>query len=134
MYGVDMHKHPDGFVTLISVLILGAVGLAVAVSLMLLGVDSSRTSLSLEQSLQARGLADACVETALQQIRTNNAFTGTANLTFGAGTCTYTVTNTGGTTRSITTSGTVDTIVRRVSVSLSAVAPVTISLWQEVAN
>ena len=129
-----MHKSPSGFVTLISVLILGAVGMAVVVSLMLLGIDSSRTSLVLEQSLQARGLADACTETALQQIRTNNAFTGTATLTFGTGSCTYTVTNPGGTSRNIVVSGTVGTIIRRISVNLSAVSPVTISLWQEVAN
>jgi hypothetical protein len=134
IYGVDMQKYQAGFITLISVLILGAVGLAVATSLLLLGVDSSRTSLALEQSLQARGLADACAETALQQIRTNNAFVGTATLTFSTGSCTYTITNTGGTTRGIALSGAIDTIIRRVSITLSAVSPVTISLWQEVAS
>lgn len=126
--------YSKGFVTLISVLILGAVGVAVATSLLLLGADNSRTSFALEQSLQARGLADACTETALQRIRTDNAFTGTMNLTFGSGTCAYTVVNTGGTTRSITANGIVGTIIRRVSITLSAVSPITLSLWQEVAN
>jgi hypothetical protein len=126
--------HHQGFVTLISVLVLGAVGVAVVTSLLLLGVGSSRSSFAAEQSLQARGLADACAETALQQIRTNSAFTGTNTLTFGSNSCTYTVTNSGGTTRAVVSSGTVGTVVRRVNVSVATVSPVTILLWQEVAN
>jgi hypothetical protein len=126
--------HQQGFVTLISVLVLGAVGVAVVTSLLLLGVGNSRSSFTAEQSLQARGFADACAETALQQIRANSAFIGTNTLAFGSNSCTYTVTNNGGTTRAIVSNGTVGTIVRRVNISVATVLPVTISLWQEVAN
>lgn len=123
-----------GFVTLISVLILGAVGVAVVVSLIQLGLGSSRTSFATEQSVQARGLADACGEEALDTIRGNTSYTGTTNVTLGNGTCSYTVTNTGGTTRSVTAVGTVGTIVRHVTIVVATVSPVSLTSWQEVAN
>lgn len=127
-------RRAPGFVTLISVLILGAVGVAVVVTLLQQGLSSSRTAFTTQQSGQARGLADACAEVGLDTIRGNPSYTGTANLTFGPGTCAYTVANTGGTTRSVSAVGTVGTVVRRVSVSVATVSPVTLSSWQEVAN
>jgi len=123
-----------GFVTLMSVLILGAVGIAVVVSLIQLGLGSSRNSFAAEQSLYARGLADACTALALDHIRTNPGYVGTLNPLVGTGDCTYTVTDTGGATRSIAAEGTVGTMTRRVHVVVSAVSPVSVSSWQEVAN
>lgn len=127
-------RKPRGFITLISVLILGAVGVAVVVALLQQGLSSSRTAFTTQQSGQARGLADACAEGALDTIRGNTSYTGTTNLTVGPGTCSYTVTNTGGTTRSVSAVGTVGTVIRRVSVSVATVSPVTLTSWQEVAN
>lgn len=127
-------RKPHGFVTLISVLIMGAVGVAIMSALILQGLGSSRTSFASQQSLQARGLADACGEIALGTIRSNTSYTGTTNLTIGSGTCTFTVTNTGGSTRNISAAGTVATIVRHISISVATVSPVTAASWQEVAN
>lgn len=127
-------RKPKAFITLISVLILGAVGVAIASSLLLLGIGTSRSAFATEQSVQAKALANACTETALNTIRATPAFTGTLPLTLDAGTCSATVTNTGGTTRLVVASGTVDTVVRRVSVVVATVAPVTLTSWQEVAN
>lgn len=80
-------------------------------------------------------LAQACAEEGLQQIRDNTAYTGTGTLTLGAGSCSYTVANTGGTTRTVVTSGTVGTVVRKVSVAISGYSPrIVVTLWQEVAN
>lgn len=124
----------SGFITLISVLILGAVGVAVMSSLILLGLGSSRTSFATEQSLQARGLADACGELGLDTIRGNTSYVGTTNAVFGNGTCSFTVTNTGGTTRSVVSTGTVGTIVRHATIVVATVSPVTLTSWQEVAN
>jgi hypothetical protein len=125
---------PKGFVTLISVLILGAVGVAIVVSLIQLGLGSSRTSFAAEQSLSARGLADACAELALERIRSNPSYVGTLSPLVGTGDCTYTVTDTGGVTRSIAAEATVGTITRRVHVVVSAVSPISLASWQEVAN
>ena len=104
------HSHRSGgYIALITVLVTGAVGVAITVSLILLGLGSSRTSFSLEQSNQAKALANACSEEALQQIRDSTPFTGTGNLTLGRGTCAYAVVNDGAQNRTVSASGTVRT-------------------------
>jgi len=125
----------SGFVLLLSVLIVGAVGLSVASTFLLLGVDSSRTSLDFIRSKQARSLADACAEEALEKIWESTVYSGSGNLTFGAGTCAYTVIDLGGSNRQINASGTVSNIVRRVKILINQVNPtIGISSWQEVAD
>jgi len=129
------HKKSSGYVTLISVLVVSAIGIAICASLILLGVGSSRTSFAVEQSNQAKGLASACAEEALQQIRDSTPFTGSGNLSLGQGTCAYTVTSQGGQNRTITASGTVGTIVRKVSIIINKITPlILLTSWQEVAN
>ena len=50
------NKQCNGFITLVSVLVVGAVGVAIALSLILIGLGSSRTSIAVEQSNQAKAL------------------------------------------------------------------------------
>ena len=123
----------EGYVALITVLIVGAVSTAVSLALLVTGTDSQRSTLVTQQSIQARNLANACAEEALQQIHDDTAFTGTNNLTLGQGSCTYTVTNTGGSNRTIVASGTVDGIVRKNQVHATiGASSITITSWQEV--
>lgn len=123
-----------GFVALISILIIGAIGLAVVTSLILAGVGASRTSFSLERGSQARALANACVEEALQRIWVVDTFVGTGNITLGQGNCSYSVTSVT-VPKTITAAGTVGTTVKRVSVVISALNPyLNVSSWQEVAD
>lgn len=123
----------SGFVTLLTTLFLVAIGGVVATSVLLLGLGASRTSFAQEQSAQARALANACAEEALQQIRDSTPFTGTGSLTLGQGTCSYTVTSGGGQNRTVTSSGTVGTIVRKVSISIDKINPkINVTSWQEV--
>lgn len=125
----------QGFVTLLTVLIVSAVGVAISSSLLLLGIGNARAGLAVQQSKQAATLADACAEEALQQMRFSTAYSGTASLTLGAGTCSYTVTVLTGENRDVQATGTVGTIVRKVEVTISALTPKTvISSWQEVAH
>ncbi|MFA6588624.1 MAG: hypothetical protein WCT08_06200 [Patescibacteria group bacterium] len=135
MYRLDKKNQTPGYIALISILILGAVGVAVAVSVLLMGLNNSKTSFAVEQSNQSKALANACAETALQQIKNLNSYSGTGNLSTSQGNCAYTVTNTGGQNRTVTASGTVGTIIRKISISISAITPtIAISSWQEVAN
>lgn len=130
-----LYDRQKGYIALITVLVTGAVGVAIAVSLLLLGLGSSRTSFALEQSNQAKALANACAEEALQQIRDSTSFTGTGNLSLGQGTCSYTVTNDGGENRTVTASGTVGTVVRKVKIIINAINPaIILASWQEVAD
>lgn len=124
-----------GYVALITVLVVGAIGMAIVISLLLLGLGSSRTSFALEQSNQAKALANACAEEALQQIRDSLPFEGTGSLSLGQGACTYTVTKLAGQSRTATASATVGTVVRKVSLALDKITPgINITSWQEVVD
>ncbi len=128
-----MRRNEQGYVALLSVLVVGSVATAIATTLLLLGADSQRETLVTQQSVQARGLADACAEEALQQLHDTTSFTGSNNLTLGTGTCTYTVTSTGSTTRTITSTATVGNVVRKVAVYVTmSSSSISITSWQEV--
>ena len=131
----QLHLDRKGYITLLSVLIISAVATAIAVSLILLGLGSSRSSFSIFQSNQAKAVANACAETALQTIRDNTAFTGGGNLTIDQGSCSYNVSNTGGDSRLIDVIAQVGTVFRKVKITIDTINPqINISSWQEVAD
>lgn len=135
LYTNKWYTHQRGYITLVSVLVVGAMGAAIATSLILLGLGSSRTSFAVEQGNQAKALATACAEEALQQIRDSNPFTGSGNLALGQGNCSYTVTSQGGGNRTITAGSTVGAIVRKVKIVISQITPaMQIVSWQEVTD
>jgi hypothetical protein len=124
-----------GYITLLAVLILGAVGVSITISILLLSTDASRTAFTLEQSKQSRALANTCAEEALQRVRRVTAYTGTANITLGKGSCSYSITNTGGENRTINASSSVDTVVRKEQIFLNQINPsINITSWQEIAD
>jgi len=124
-----------GYITLISILIVGAVGVTVAISLLALGLGSSRTSFATDQSTEARALANACGEEGLEQIRGSTSFTGSGNLILGQGNCSYDVTSQGGQNRTIAASGNVGTIVRKVEININQINPtIHVVSWQEVGD
>lgn len=122
----------NGYVALMSVLIAGAVAVAVASTLLIGGADRQRESLAGQQSVQALGLATACAEEALQVMHDDTDFTGNGNITLGQGTCTYTVTNTGGSNRTVDATGTVNNVVKKVKVYVTInVSNLSITSWQD---
>ena len=124
-----------GFVVLLSVLILTVVGMALLSSLLVFGIINIQSSLSLEQSGQARALANACAEEALQQINDSVSFSGSGNLSLSTGTCNYTVIHLSGSNREIESVGTVDSVVRKVLVTLDQINPnIQMTSWQEVSD
>jgi len=127
--------HQDGYITLLSVLVVGAVGLAITISLVLLGLGTSNSSLTLQKSAQARSLANTCAENALQQVRNDVAFSGSGNLSLGQGSCTFIVTDTGGQSRLIVSSGQVGSVVRKLKLTINQINPkINILSWQELAD
>lgn len=129
------NNNQRGYIVLITVLVIGAIGVAIAVSVIWLGLGGSKSSFAFEQSNQAKALANACSEEALQQIRDSTPFTGSGSLTLGQGSCSYTVAASGGQNRTITSSGTVGTIVRKVKIIIDTINPtINVTSWQEVAD
>jgi hypothetical protein len=126
-------EQPHGYIALMAVLIVGAASLAIGLALLTMGADSQRSTLVLQQSAQALSLATACAEEALQEIHDDTTFTGTGNLNLGEGTCSYTVTNTGGSNRTITTSGIVGSVTRKLEIYATiGVSSISIISWQEI--
>ncbi len=121
-----------GYVALLAVLIVGAVATAIALALLAIGADSQRSALVLQQAKQARSLAIACGEEALQQVHDNVAFKGTNTLSLGQGTCSYIVSGTTATTRTVAATGTVGTVVKRLTATATVGAStLTVSSWKE---
>jgi hypothetical protein len=113
-------------------LILGAIGLSVSVYIIIFSLSASKNSLSLVQSSQARALTSVCAERALEQIRELPTYIGTTNLSLSSGICSFTISNTGGETRTIAIIATVSSVVRRLSLTITAINPViSIGSWQE---
>lgn len=130
-----MIKSESGYITLLSTLFLVAIGGVIVGSIILLGLGFSKTSFAHYQSNQAKALANACSEEALQKIQEATSFSGSSTITLGDGTCFYTVTKLSGQNRTVTSSGTVGAIIRKVSISIDQVTPtIHIASWQEVAD
>lgn len=124
-----------GFVALIGVLIVSAIGLTVSVSLISLGLSSSQTSFVNFRGSQAVVLANSCAESALQEIRDSNSYIGTNTYNLGSGSCTFTVTSNGAQNRTIQSEGRVDSLRSRIIVTIDAINPdINITGWQEVAD
>lgn len=129
-----MHDTRSGYVLLISVIVIGAVASAIAVSLLLMASGTTRSLQAVQQGATARAMADACAEEGLQRIRDTTTFTGSGSLAIGSSTCAYSVTGMS-VPKTVLASSTVGDATRRVSVTVSATSPrVTISTWAEVPN
>lgn len=129
-----IQNNQTGYITLLSVIIVTSVGLAIIVFVLLTAVSVSQTTFTVEQTYQAKALANACAEEAMQQISDVSSYIGTAGLTMGQGECSYTVSGTGQ-SREIQSVGTVGVVVRKVKVELDQVTPqLNILSWQEVAD
>jgi len=123
----------NGFITLLSVVLVSTIGLAVVMSLSVILISSSRSGGDLYKLNQAKSLSNACAEVALQEIRDLSSFSGSDNLVLGAGDCNYTVTNLGGENRQIDSTGTVLTIVHKIQIIIDAIDPdINIVSWGEV--
>ena len=128
----DMSQE-SGYVALLTVIITGAIATAVALTLLLNGTDLLRSSMVETESVQARGLATACIDEGLQKLHDNIEYTGSGTLSLGGGSCQYTITATGLNIRSIATIGTVQDVVKKVQAYVTINLPsINITSWQEV--
>jgi hypothetical protein len=135
MKSILKNGRSGGYVTLVAVLIVAAVGLSAATSMLLTGIGSARTSLVLENSYKAKALADACAEDSLRLIRQSASYSGNISLYLGDGSCSSTVIKHTGQARTLISSGSVGSILRKVKVIINKITPhVAIASWQEVAD
>jgi len=125
----------EGFVALISVLIVGVVGLTITLSLLSLGIGASRTIFFSQQANKAMSFADSCIEEALLEIRESEIASSSGSISFNGGSCFYDIESTGGEGRVITAEGETEFAKRKVKVIISDINPKILVLsWQEVGD
>lgn len=124
-----------GYVALLSVIFISAIGVIIMTSVIASGVNASRTDFSTQQLGIARSMASSCAEEALQRILESGISSGADNLTLAPGSCSYIISSTGGQNITIKSTGVLDTITARVLVVIATTTPsIILSSWQEVSD
>jgi hypothetical protein len=83
----------QGYITLLSVIAVGALSAIIATSLLFSGTTSLQTTRTLQEGVQARALAHTCAERALIQIKNDPSASGSTEITEQPGSCTYFIQN-----------------------------------------
>lgn len=127
-----------GIISLLFTLIVGSVALSIAVTMLILSTDISLSAGIFRESNQAKSLANACGEYALEAIRDNPSVSGTVDLppaTFSTGTCRYTIIINSPTNRTVNAQGTSGTTVRKIQAQIFQIRPkILLTSWQEIAD
>jgi hypothetical protein len=125
----------SGFVTLISVLVIGSIATLIVLTTLFLGVDYTKSTINTMQFSQAKYVAEACTEEALQRINLLPPYAGTDTLNVGNGSCTFSVTSGVGQNKTVTSTGNVGMNTRKIYITLDVLLPtINITSWQEVAD
>lgn len=125
-----------GYVFLLTVLFVGIIASAAAVTLTMLGLAMEQTSQSIHQSMQAYENVRSCIERALLDLRTDPTAAGDYSITLPYGTCSVEMYGGAGNyNRTICASGTYKNIVRMVEVQVRRLYPsVRIQIWRDVTS
>jgi hypothetical protein len=126
---------PRGYIALLSVIVLGVIGVSVMLSIILAGISASKTNIALEQGSEARTMASSCTEEALQKVLETATTSAKGSLSIGSSTCSYTITSQNGQNITINASGTMGTLTSKVIAIIATTTPsIILSSWQEVGD
>ncbi|MEO6729460.1 MAG: hypothetical protein ABIM99_06080 [Candidatus Dojkabacteria bacterium] len=127
-------NNKKAYVTLISVIILGAISILVLTTTIAIDTESIFATDVMDQGKQAKAFADTCAERAIDSLKQNNTYTGTETVNFTSGSCTLgAVSGSGNSNRVFLSTGIFKNATRKVSVTVTTVNPTTvIGSWQEV--
>ena len=92
-------KQRNGWIALVSLLIINAVALAIAMSVNSLTLNDVESALGISKKMETDAIAEACAEDTLIRLRNVQSYTG-GILVVGNGSCTITISG-AGTTRII---------------------------------
>ncbi len=124
----------SGYIFLLSIIMVGAIAVATLSSLLMIGVGSMQIGLTVQQSEQARWLAQTCADRALRALWEDTAYAGSEELSFDEGSCDILrVGGSGNENRAVCAEGRVGSTVRRYEILLARVLPsIQVSAWREV--
>lgn len=126
----------QGYIALISVLIISALAILIASSANLLSISESNMSLQENQAWESFYLADFCAEQALMKLESVLNYSGNETITIGEESCDILpLEGSGNFNRVIKTQSIVSGQTRKIKVEISQVSPVMqITSWQQVAE
>lgn len=133
---MKVFRKKNAFISLISVLVISIAGTAIALTLLWLSTGSTKSRIAITGSSQAGELANLCAEVALNNLKRNINYSGNETISVTEGSCQIlSVLGSGNNNRTIQTSGTVGTYIRKVEVQIQEVSPqIQLTSWQEVAD
>jgi hypothetical protein len=124
----------DGYILLITIVIIGTMASAILSSLLLLGISANHVSLSVLQANKSLANAQACAEYGLMKLRASPSYAGNEFIAVGTDQCEIlSVGGIGNNNRVLCTEGKIGDSVRRLEVVVNQILPQTkIYSWQEV--
>ncbi|MBN1325774.1 hypothetical protein JW977_02220 [Candidatus Falkowbacteria bacterium] len=127
------NKNKNGYIALISVIIISAVVLILALGLAFISISEKQTIISHNKSLRNYYLANACANYAILQLQKNSEYAGNETISLDAYSCQIeSVFGKGNTNRSFITSSQIDDQKKVLKIELDQIKPVTIiKSWGE---
>ena len=119
-----------GYVAITTVLIIGAVILAIGIGVSLNAINGVQQSLGDKIKETTLGSVETCTEDVLYRLRKNNAIPGT--ITLPAGTCNVTINSHVGNAWTFTVTGTFSGHTKNIQVSATRTSQVTVTSWLEI--
>ncbi|MDD5055650.1 MAG: hypothetical protein PHZ00_05290 [Candidatus Peribacteraceae bacterium] len=126
----------DGYVLLLSVLLISAVAAVVLPSLLFLGINSGQVGATIGQSAQALAAAQACAEYGLLRLKETVDYPGNEVLSLNGAACALLpVGGMGNDHRLLCSEGQAGDTIRRLEIIVNQVSPrMVIDSWQEVSS
>jgi hypothetical protein len=124
-----------GYIALLSVIVIGAIGVAVMMSVLLFGISSSKTDYALQQGGSAKIVASSCGEEALQRLLETGSTSMSGGLSIASGTCSYTVSSQNGQNTVLEIFGQYGETVSKIRIIVATTTPfIILSSWQDVGD
>lgn len=119
-----------GYIALVSLLMISAVALGIVLVVSSLSISEAQMSLSVKKGSEARYIAEACAENALEMIKDSPAYSEESLSIFG-GSCTISI-STAGSDWTVTSTAEKDNYSKTIEVQLTRTSQITINSWQEI--
>jgi hypothetical protein len=134
--GMNKEKEKNGYIALVSILLISSLTLFLAVNANLFGISESRMALDGAHSSKAYYLANLCAEEALINLKDDLDYSGNETINIAGGSCEILpLEGSGNENRTIKTTGSFDNKTRKIKIDIDLVNPVMeINSWLEVTD
>ena len=129
-------KKSEGFIALISILIVGGLILTVSIGVSLRSIGETEMSFGEQESNKALALANLCAEQALMKLESILNYSGSESIIVGGSPCDIlAIDGSGNLNRTVKSQSTVSGYTRKVKVEVSQISPtMRITSWEEISD